>query len=63
MAKEGLEELRNMDLQRIVDMTREFSESGAMFRTVRTQEWIGEGFEEMSWERIAERVGRCEWVR
>lgn len=60
--EEGLEELRQMDVQRIVDVTREVAEEGTMFRMVRDEAWMGVGYEGLSWERLAERVGACEWV-
>ncbi|KAH7398951.1 Alpha/Beta hydrolase protein [Phaeosphaeria sp. MPI-PUGE-AT-0046c] len=60
--QEGLEEMRNIELDKIVKATKEFAEEGLLLRTVRTEEWLGEGWEGMTWERIPEAIGRCEWV-
>jgi acetyl esterase/lipase len=61
---EGLERLREMDVQRLVDATREFANDGGLFRPVLDAEWFGMEEEEASvvWDRMPELVGRCEWV-
>lgn len=58
----GLEEMRKVDLDRIVRATEDFTNDGLLLRTVRTEEWLGEGFEDLSWDRIPEAIGRNEWV-
>ncbi|OAK98147.1 alpha/beta-hydrolase [Phaeosphaeriaceae sp. SRC1lsM3a] len=58
----GLEEMRKVDLDRIVRATEDFTNEGLLLRTVRTEEWLGEGFEDLSWDIIPEAIGRNEWV-
>lgn len=61
---QGLERLREMDLQRVVDATAELTAEGGLFRSVLDEDWFGMGEEEggVVWDRMPELVGRCEWV-
>jgi carboxylesterase type B len=58
----GLEELREMDLQKIVDVTAEFNDSGAMWLTVQAEGWFGSEAGPVTWDRVPELIGKCEWV-
>lgn len=57
--EEGLEKLREVDVERIVEATAAFANEGGLFRTILTEEWFGT---DVSWDKIPERIGKCEWV-
>jgi len=58
----GLERLRGVDVEEIVRVTAEFTDGGAMFKTVQDADWFGEDDELVTWDRFPEMIGRCEWV-
>jgi carboxylesterase type B len=58
----GLEKLRETDLQKIVDVTAEINDSGAMWLTVQDEDWFGPDAGSVTWDRVPELIGKCEWV-
>lgn len=58
----GLEKLKGVDVDEIVRVTAEFTDGGAMFKTVQDRDWFGEEDELVTWDRFPEMFGRCEWV-
>jgi carboxylesterase type B len=58
----GLKALREMDVQRLVDTTAEFANSGLLFKTVQDETWFGEKGGYVPWDKIPELIGKCEWV-
>jgi carboxylesterase type B len=59
----GLERLRRVDVEEIVRVTAEFTDGGAMFKTVQDRDWYGEDGELVTWDKFPEMIGRCEWVQ
>ncbi|ORY15434.1 Alpha/Beta hydrolase protein [Clohesyomyces aquaticus] len=60
--EEAVERLRGMEVEKIVFVSDWLSGSGGMWLPTVTEEWFGEEFERVSWDRIPELLGRCEWV-
>jgi hypothetical protein len=58
----GLKALRELDVQRLVDATAEFVNSGLLFKTVQDEAWFGEKGGYIPWDKIPELIGKCEWV-
>jgi carboxylesterase type B len=58
----GLKALNEVDVQRLVAVTAEFTNSGLMFKTVQNEAWFGEKGGYVPWDRIPELIGKCEWV-
>ncbi|CAI6303012.1 unnamed protein product [Periconia digitata] len=59
---EGLEKLREADVERIVQVTAEIGDEGIMWWPVWDEEWFGEGTEGSTCDRAIEMVAECEWV-
>jgi carboxylesterase type B len=59
--EEGLKMLREVEVQKIVDVSAELSDSGPMWLSVRDSEWYGD-VGNVTWDRIPELMGKCEWV-
>jgi carboxylesterase type B len=59
---DALEKLRALDLQKIVEATAAFVDSGLVFRTVHSKDWFEDDGEFVGWERFPEWIGKCEWV-
>jgi carboxylesterase type B len=60
--EDGMQELRDMDVQRIVETSAEFNDEGSMWLSVLDREWFGEEAKSVTWDRIPELLGKCEWV-
>jgi hypothetical protein len=58
----GLRALRELDVQKLVDLTAELTNNGFMFRSVQTEEWFGEKGGYVPWDEIPQLIGNCEWV-
>jgi carboxylesterase type B len=58
----SLQKLREIDVQRIVDGTAAMSDSGINFLPVLDPEWFGKDAGTVTWDRIPELIGKCEWV-
>jgi carboxylesterase type B len=58
----GLEQLRQVDVQKIVDASAQYRASGEMWLTVQDPEWLGDAAGSVTWDRIPELLGKCEWV-
>lgn len=59
---EALEKLRDIEIDKIVGATAELTSEGAMWLPVLDEELFGENIESMTWDRIPEFIGKCEWV-
>jgi hypothetical protein len=59
---EGLQKLREVDVDLLVKASAEMGEEGGMWLSVRDSSWFGEGAESVTWDRIPELIGKCEWV-
>jgi hypothetical protein len=59
---EGLQKLREVDIDVLVKASAEMGEQGGMWLSVRDEEWFGEGAERVTWDRVPEVIGSCEWV-
>lgn len=59
----GLEKLRGMHVQKIVDGTAAMSDTGKSLVPVLAQEWFGNDCDSITWDRIPELIGKCEWVK
>ncbi|KAF3052390.1 hypothetical protein E8E11_011442 [Didymella keratinophila] len=59
---EGLQKLREVNVDLLVKASAEMGEEGGMWLSVKDKEWFGEGSASVTWDRIPELVGRCEWV-
>jgi carboxylesterase type B len=58
----GLEKLREVNVDEIVKVTAEMGEEGGMWLAVRDEDWFGKGAESVTWDRVPELIGQCEWV-
>jgi carboxylesterase type B len=58
----GLERLRELDVQALVDATAEFTKGGGLFRTVLDEDWFGLDEESARWDKVPELIGKCDWV-
>ncbi|KZM21571.1 uncharacterized protein EKO05_0000739 [Ascochyta rabiei] len=58
----GLERLRGVDVEQLVAATSALTEDGSMLLSVRDRAWFGEDAETVTWDRIPELIGKCEWV-
>lgn len=59
---DALERLSALDVQTIVDASAALSNSGTMWLPVQDSEWFGENAGRVSWDRVPELIGQCEWV-
>lgn len=60
--EEGLKKLRGVDVDLLIQASAEMGEQGGMWLSVRDEEWFGPGAESVTWDRIPELIGKCEWV-
>ncbi|KAI4684026.1 hypothetical protein J4E81_009189 [Alternaria sp. BMP 2799] len=58
----GLERLRQVDVQKIVEESAEHRAAGNMWLSVQDSEWFGDEAGSVTWDRIPELLGKCEWV-
>jgi carboxylesterase type B len=58
----GLERLRQLDVQKIVDASAEHRAAGDMWLSVQDPQWFGDEAGCITWDRIPELLGKCEWV-
>jgi len=58
----ALERLREVDVQKIVEASAEHREAGNMWLSVQEPEWFGDEAGSVTWDRIPELLGKCEWV-
>lgn len=56
----ALEKLRGLEVQKIVDASSKISNEGDMWSFVEDETWFGK--EKVTWDRISELIGRCEWI-
>jgi carboxylesterase type B len=58
----GLQMLREVDVERIVNASAEISDSGSMWGvSVQDSDWFGD-VGAVTWDRVPELIGKCEWV-
>jgi hypothetical protein len=57
----GLQMLREVDVERIVNASAEISDGGSMWLSVRDPEWFGD-VGTVAWDRVPELIGNCGWV-
>jgi hypothetical protein len=57
----GLEELRALDVQKIVEACSEIIKTGGQFSFVEDSNWFGHE-ESVTWDRLPELIGKCEWI-
>ncbi|KAF3048341.1 hypothetical protein E8E12_011706 [Didymella heteroderae] len=58
----GLQKLSEMNVDLVVKASAEMGEEGGMWLSVRDEEWFGADAERVTWDRIPELIGKCEWV-
>lgn len=58
----GLEQLLQVDVQKIVEASAAHRAAGDMWLSVQDPEWFGDGAGSVTWDRIPELLGKCEWV-
>jgi hypothetical protein len=58
----GLEKLREVSVERIVEASAARSNTGNMWLPVQDAEWFGEATGSVSWDKVPELIGRCEWI-
>ncbi|KAF2734885.1 alpha/beta-hydrolase [Polyplosphaeria fusca] len=58
----GLEWLRILDVQEIVDKSSKLTEQGTMWIPTQDEEWFGKEAGDVTWDRGLELIGKCEWV-
>jgi hypothetical protein len=58
----GLQVLREVDVERIVNASAEISDGGSMWGvSVQDSDWFGD-VGSVTWDRVPELIGECEWV-
>jgi hypothetical protein len=57
----GLQKLREVDVERIVNASAEISDGGSMWLSVQDSEWFGD-VGNVTWDKVPELIGKCEWV-
>ena len=58
----GLEKLRELDVQKIIKASEELNNHGKMWLTVQDEQWFGKDAIHVTWDRVPELIGKCEWV-
>ena len=58
----ALARLRKVDVQKIVEASAELGDDGLMWLAVQNQEWFGKDAGTVTWDRVPELIGKCEWV-
>ncbi|EFQ94408.1 hypothetical protein PTNB73_03967 [Pyrenophora teres f. teres] len=58
----GLKHLRELEVQKLVKASAQYFSSGALWLSVQDQEWFGNNAGSITWNRIPELIGNCEWV-
>jgi carboxylesterase type B len=58
----GLQKLREVDVQKIVEASAKMSGNGTMWLSVQDQDWFGGDAPHVTWDRIPELIGKCGWV-
>ena len=58
----GLKRLRDVEVQKLVEASAQVFVSGSMWLSVQDQQWFGNNAGSVTWDRIPELVGNCEWV-
>lgn len=58
----GLERLRELEAQKLAEASAQVFSGGSMWLSVQDQRWFGKHAGSVSWDRIPELIGNCEWV-
>ncbi|KAF1942467.1 alpha/beta-hydrolase, partial [Clathrospora elynae] len=58
----GLNKLREVEVQQIVEASESLNNEGQMWLSVQDQEWFGKDTGSVTWDRVPELIGKCEWV-
>lgn len=58
----GLAKLREVPIDRIVAASTELGDEGGLWPSVLHEEWFGPDAEKVTWDRIPELIGNCDWV-
>ncbi|KAF9693327.1 hypothetical protein EKO04_008672 [Ascochyta lentis] len=58
----GLERLRSLDVEKLVAAASELTDEGSTLLSVRDEAWFGVDADQVTWDRIPELMGKCEWV-
>ncbi|KAH7110545.1 Alpha/Beta hydrolase protein [Dendryphion nanum] len=60
--REGLAKLRELSVDKIVDLTAKLSGDGVMWLPVQDEDWFGSHAGSVTWDRSAELISQCEWI-
>ena len=60
--KAGLERLRELEAQKLVEASAQVFSGGSMWLSVQDEQWFGKNAGSVTWDRIPELIGNCEWV-
>jgi carboxylesterase type B len=58
----GLKKLREVPIDRIVAASAELGDEGGLWPSALHEEWFGPDAENVTWDRIPELIGKCDWV-
>ncbi|KAF2471238.1 alpha/beta-hydrolase [Lindgomyces ingoldianus] len=56
------QKMKTLDVQHIVDVSSKLSAEGVMWIPVQSEEWFGKDKGVVTWDRIPELLGECNWV-
>ncbi|KAF2622318.1 alpha/beta-hydrolase [Macroventuria anomochaeta] len=59
----GLQKLREVDIDTLVAASTALGDEGGLWLPVQDREWFGEDAASVTWDRIPELIGKCEWVK
>jgi len=58
----GLKRLRDVEAQKLVEASAQMLVNGSVWLSVQEQQWFGNMADSVTWDRIPELIGNCEWV-
>lgn len=58
---EGLQKAREADVKDVVAASAQLGDEGGLWLSVQDEEFFGEEARNMSWDRIPELIGKCDW--
>ena len=58
----GLQRLGDVEAQKLVEASAQILINGSVWLSVQDQQWFGNQADSVTWDRIPELIGNCEWV-
>lgn len=58
----GLEKLRHVPLQKLIEAAEDWNSSGGTWLTVKDDQFFGSNSRSLTWDRVPELLSNCDWV-